>query len=269
MILCIIIILVILIILAIGWFMYQQHTKKNNMPWNLLNKGQFTANPNMISPNSNLLSGSSGIINNSSDIPSQFLPQNAQRRAIIGNNIQNLQGKVDKEYYGYYLPENGGENIQLPYKATCTGYGEDATCKKTYGKISTGNSTSVSAGKIASAEQEMWMAGRFDGSIQMDDSLGSSASSNTATPSGDYNSYLEHLVADNRLRDNHSKWVNEMSPWSGTAQSVDNIDEAVSNSLSWQGLRRPQSIVQDSNALFKTEIDASDLINNLKFRFNT
>jgi hypothetical protein len=87
-------------------------------------------------------------------------------------------------------------------------------------------------------------------------------------PKGDYNSYVKSLVADERLQDNHNKWVNEMLPWSGTARNVDNIDEAMANSLSFVGLRRPQAILQSSDALFQTELDTSDLINNKPFRFN-
>ena len=276
MITCLLILLIIIILIAIGWLLLHKYYFCNSFsPFGMNNfrskhKYHFTANPENIDPSSvGSLSGVNGIINTSSDVPSQFLPQNSQRRAIIGNNIQNLQGKVDKEYYGYYLPVNGGENIQLPYKSTCTGLGEDTTCSKTYGKISDGNSTSLPAGKIATAEQEMWMANRFsDGGIKME-SVGTASSSQDGSPHGDYNSYIEHLVADNRLRDNHNKWTSEMLPWSGTAMSVDNIDEAVANSVPFQGLRRPQSVVQDSNALYKTEIDASDFINNPKFRFNT
>ena len=270
-------IIIIIIILIICCFLFHRYYLCNSpfgigMMNNFKNnrhKHHFTANPDGIFPSDiSSLSGTAGIINTSADVPSQFLPQNSQKRAIIGNNIQNLQGKVDKEYYGYYLPVNGGENIQLPYKSTCVGLGEDTTCSKTYGHISDGNSTSVSTGKIATAEQEMWMANRFsDGGIKME-KVGT-APADDGSPSDDYDSYVQHLVIDNRMRDNHNKWTSEMLPWAGTAMSVDNIDEAVANSLPFQGLRRPQAIVQDSNALYKTEIDASDFINNPKFRFNT
>jgi hypothetical protein len=42
----------------------------------------------------------------------------------------------------------------------------------------------------------------------------------------------------------------------------------MANSLDFRGLRRPQAIVQGSDSLFKTEIDATDLIDNKPFRFN-
>ena len=78
----------------------------------------------------------------------------------------------------------------------------------------------------------------------------------------DYESYLDNMVIDERLLHNHSSWVNEMLPWSGTAQSVDNIDEALTNSFSFVGFSRPQSIAQDPSALFQTEADASTFIGN-------
>jgi hypothetical protein len=70
------------------------------------------------------------------------------------------------------------------------------------------------------------------------------------------------MVIDKRLSSNHNSWVNEMLPWSGTAQSVDNIDEALTNSFSFVGFSRPQAIAQAPSALFQTEADASTFIGN-------
>jgi hypothetical protein len=48
-----------------------------------------------------------GIINNSQDMPSQFMPNNFQKRAEIGRNIGRLQGNADKEMFGYFFPKDG------------------------------------------------------------------------------------------------------------------------------------------------------------------
>uniref|UniRef100_A0A6C0I336 Uncharacterized protein n=1 Tax=viral metagenome TaxID=1070528 RepID=A0A6C0I336_9ZZZZ len=208
-------------------------------------------------------------INNNQDIPSQLMPNNYQKRALMGRNIGNMQGNATKEMFGRMLPFDGGNDLNLPNKK-CTGFGENTKCDDFYDFIKNGNSEQGQSrelsGRIATAEQEMFMADRLsNGETGIDPSLGSGGDYG---PKGDYESYVTSLVADERLQENHRKWVHEMLPWSGTARNVDNIDEAMSNSIDFRGLRRPQAIVQGSDALFKTEIDATNLIDNKPFRFN-
>ena len=118
------------------------------------------------------------------------------------------------------------------------------------------------------ADQEMWLASYMDNKDPQNDSgLGNDLPSSTHIPSGDYMSYITNLVADPRLQENHHKWSEEMSPWSGTAFSPDDLDEAVGNDLSFVGLRRPQAIAQSSDALFITEADATNVIDNPRFNF--
>jgi hypothetical protein len=209
------------------------------------------------------------IINNSQDIPSQLMPDNFQKRALMARNIGKLQGNATKEMFGRMLPFDGGSDLNMPNKQ-CTGYGENTKCNDFYNFIKHGSTekeqNKTLSGRIATAEQEMFMADRLsNGETGIDPSLGSGGDYG---PKGDYESYVKSLVADERLQENHRKWVSEMMPWSGTARNVDTIDEAMANSLDFRGLRRPQAIVQGSDALFKTEIDATDLIDNKPFRFN-
>jgi len=132
----------------------------------------------------------------------------------------------------------------------------------TYGNISNGNSMMVPMEKIAAAEQELWMANKLSaGQVSMD-ILNYSGLDLLADTNIDYESYLSNMVIDKRLSSNHNSWVNEMLPWSGTAQSVDNIDEALTNSFSFVGFSRPQAIAQAPSALFQTEADASTFIGN-------
>ena len=81
------------------------------------------------------------------------------------------------------------------------------------------------------------------------------------SPTGDYNSYVTNLVADARVQENQNKWANEISPWSGTAMTVDDLDEAVAQ-VNFRGLMRPQGVAQTSDTMFITEVDATSFINN-------
>jgi len=272
----IIIIIIILIAAAIYYSYYQQnyvyyngvkyYTGKNGF-FNLFNrhkkgkKGRFS-------------NSESGIINNIWDVPPALQSQNYWKRAAMNQNIDNLQGpNTDPAMFKYIYPENGGNDINMGYKQ-CTGFGEDTSCTDFYNYMSQNNPNSggnnVLNAKISTAEQEMWMANRNDPSVQMDNNLGSSINSSNTNLNADYNSYINSLVVDDRTLDNHLKWANEMLPWSGTARTVDNMDEALSNSgINWLGLRRPQPIAQSNESLFVTELGPKDFINNPKFNFKS
>lgn len=88
----------------------------------------------------------------------------------------------------------------------------------------------------------------------------------TNEPNMDYNGYVTDLVVDPRTKKNHDEWVNEIMPWSGTAMTVDNMDEAMEASINFTGLRRPQPVAQ-YNPMFVTELDATYLASNPKFNF--
>ena len=118
------------------------------------------------------------------------------------------------------------------------------------------------------AEQQQWLASYFDGSDPQNNSgLGNDLPSSTKIPSGDYSSYILNLVADPRLQENQHKWAEEMSPWSGTAFSPDDLEEAIEADLKFVGLRRPQATSQGSDTLFLTEADPHHLIGNSRFNF--
>lgn len=269
MLMCIVIIIIIVLVILIAGAIYYNYYGRNYNYYGgadyYKNKGKFF---NLFQKKGNQIKGkfSNGIIDNSQDVPYQFMPNNVQKRAELARNINKLQGNVDKEMFGYFFPEDGGVDLNMPDKH-CTGFGENAKCDEFYKYIlKDGNKPQGStSGKIEAAEQEMFMADMLsNGETGMDPLLG--ISGGDYLPKGDYNSYVESLVADDRLRDNHRKWVSEMLPWSGVAKKVDTLD--IGDYVNFVGLRRPQAVVQDAAALLKTEVSASDLINNKPFRFN-
>ena len=126
--------------------------------------------------------------------------------------------------------------------------------------------------QIAEAEREQWLAateadhtGSYDPELSQD-MQSDTMQYHTAQPSIDYSGYITDLVADPRTRENHQRWAEEMKPWSGTAMTVDNMDEAMEASTDFIGLRRPQSIGQN-NPLQLTERDGNTFSSNAKFNF--
>ena len=128
----------------------------------------------------------------------------------------------------------------------------------------------ISPEMVAEAEREQWYgATSSDNSGQFNTELTQEPASDTvqyhtASPAIDYGAFVTDLVVDPRTRDNHQRWVEEMKPWSGTAMAVDDLD--MENYVDFQGLRRPQAVVQ-YNPLQLTEIDTFDLAKNKKFNF--
>jgi hypothetical protein len=273
---CIIIIIVILIILiicgAIAVTTYNNNNQNYSVEYINGGNGILGRLKSMFSNNGgkNNAFSNSNIINNTSDIPPSLLPQNYWKHALMSQNISKMQGpKTDPNMFKYIYPLDGGSDINLGIKH-CTGFGEDTVCDNFYDYITNTNNVinnnNLISGKISTAEQEMWLANRNDPSITIEKNLGSSYIN--TNPNADYSAYINSLVADNRMIDNHKKWVNEMIPWSGTARNVDNIEEALANSTNWLGLRRPQPIAQGPESLFITELGPTNFINNPKFNFN-
>ena len=125
---------------------------------------------------------------------------------------------------------------------------------------------SVKPEQIAAAEREQWYAATVADSTGSfnPENVHEGFESHMTQPAIDYDSYITDLVVDPRTRDNHRKWVEEMQPWSGVAMMVDKLE--MDNYLDFQGLRRPQAVVQ-YNPIQLTEIDTDDLAVNPKFNF--
>ena len=98
------------------------------------------------------------------------------------------------------------------------------------------------------------------------DSTSDAMQYHSTEPPIDYDSYITDMVVDPRTRENHYKWATEMLPFSGTAMTVDNLDEAMEATIDFRGLRRPQMVAQ-YNPLQVTERDTSTLAGNRKFTF--
>ena len=226
-------------------------------------------------------------------MPSAYNPDQWALRAQMNRNIQEAQGKsiaeLYRQQYNGPLVDDGGENLcTTPLSCvgsgssvSCSGVGENTTCTENINLpknndlpkgINTYNHTGrkLSPEDIMQSEQELWSVQHFgDDNIdpQNDNLLGTGLPSSTKIPTGDYNSHVTNLVADARVLENQQKWATEMGPWSGTAFSPDDIDEAMGNSLPFIGLRRPQSVAQGPDALFITAVGAVDFIDNHKFIF--
>lgn len=82
-----------------------------------------------------------------------------------------------------------------------------------------------------------------------------------------YDDFTRAGVISARQAENHSKWVSEMRPYSGSNLIVrDALD--VEASLPFRGLQRPQAVAVSPNAAQITDhIHMEDLLHNKKFKF--
>jgi hypothetical protein len=80
----------------------------------------------------------------------------------------------------------------------------------------------------------------------------------------DHNSYLTDMIVDERIRKNHMTWVEEVTPWAGTASIVGATEFNPGEYLNFQGLRRPRG-VQQIDPWQITEIDEDNLSGNQPF----
>jgi len=126
--------------------------------------------------------------------------------------------------------------------------------------------------QIAEAERGQWLAateanstGGFDTELTQDMQT-DTMQYHTAQPSMDYGGYITDLIADPRTRENQARFASDMKPFSGGALKVDDLDEAMEASTHFQGLRRPQALVQH-NPHQVTENDTNTFASNAKFNF--
>ena len=80
----------------------------------------------------------------------------------------------------------------------------------------------------------------------------------------DHNSYLTDQIVDERIQKNHMDWVNEVTPWAGTASIVGRSEFSASDYMNFQGLRRPRGVEQ-INPYQITELDEEQLLENKPF----
>lgn len=260
-----VIIVIIVAIILYCCFSSNPFNSPFNNPYSF-NKNFFTNNNT--SEDVKLMNKYLGMDKNPGIIPTQITnPSHIE----LANKISALQGKpINKTIYNKLTSQSkpdissiktaisspvaaGIRNVTAATKAATQASAATAAVEK---------SMSIPMEKIAAAEQELWMANRLSAGQVSLDNLNYAKLDIFADTIIDYDAYLDNMVIDERLSSNHSNWVNEMLPWSGTAQTVDNIDEALTNSLPFVGFSRPQAVAQDPSALFKTEIDASNLIGN-------
>jgi hypothetical protein len=82
----------------------------------------------------------------------------------------------------------------------------------------------------------------------------------------DNNAYLTDQILDDRIRKNHSQWVDEVTPWAGTASIVGASEFNAGDYIDFRGLRRPRGVAQIDPWQI-TEVDESQLEGNKPFTF--
>lgn len=80
----------------------------------------------------------------------------------------------------------------------------------------------------------------------------------------DHNSFLTDQVVDDHTKKNHLNWVDEVTPWAGTASVVGLGEFSAGDYLPFQGLRRPRG-VQQFDPWQITEVDEHQLLDNKPF----
>lgn len=261
--LCVIIIIIVIILIVFCVL----SCKGVNLPFNMGSMGNMSPfNMNSFKNGKNKFTAMSpdrqiikGYLN---DGPS-IIPDPILHQDINGvNKLEEIKGQpIDRDNYNKLMSKtNTAQRGTISDLRTNKSPGTQSVFNTIYG-----NMDSIPMEKIKSAEQELWMANYLStGQISLDNLNLYGLVGAQAAPTMNYNSYLDGFVADPRLVNNHSKWVNEMLPWSGTATTVDDLDEAMEASTKFTGLRRPQATYQSKNALFVTENDASTYTKNKK-----
>ncbi len=127
--------------------------------------------------------------------------------------------------------------------------------------------------RVAEAEHAQWVGvSNINKSSEFNTELSNDPQSDTMQyhtpqPTIDYGQYINDLVVDDRTKNNHKKFTKGLGNFTGTAMTVDNLDEAMEASVHFTGLRRPQSVKQ-RNPLQLTEHDEGTYKKNPKFKFN-
>jgi hypothetical protein len=124
--------------------------------------------------------------------------------------------------------------------------------------------------KIASAEAEMYTdlyyslaPGHFN-TEDMGDCTKEALNYYKKTEPFDNNAYILDQIVDERILQNHKEWVEEVTPWAGTASMVGASDFNAGDYISFQGLRRPRGVAQ-VNPWQITEVTEYDLADNKPF----
>lgn len=120
------------------------------------------------------------------------------------------------------------------------------------------------------AEEEMYYdniysnnPGHFN-TESMNDTTNEAMGYHKTTEPFDHCKYLDNLVIDEHTRKNHNEWVDEVSPWAGTASVVGLGEFNAGDYLNFQGLRRPRG-VQQIDPWQITEVDENQLMDNKPF----
>lgn len=139
------------------------------------------------------------------------------------------------------------------------------------GQIAVSNGGSVddlSLDTQADLERQIWDANIASGDPSyVTPYSGAMHSMDIDRPMMDYDRYITDNISDSRMLENQSRYNIEMSDISGAHRFYDNMDEALESSIPYL-VYRPSAVAQRSNAMFVTELDASNLIGNDKYGYN-
>jgi len=129
---------------------------------------------------------------------------------------------------------------------------------------------------LTRAEQSAWAPSNPNAAAEYDVTQGHYPGHDFAQQSGNqqdgsWSETVRQIAVDPRTAEQHSKWVNEVAPFSQGAFSVDNSDEMVAMSLPRHGITafRSNAPVQGPNSLFVTEAGPALVAEHYKkFNFN-
>lgn len=154
-------------------------------------------------------------------------------------------------------------------KSRMTNDSDDITCTETELNIGM-NGVSSKEDRITLAELEMYSdiyysnnPGHFN-TEDLGDCTKEALNYYKKTEAFDNNAYILDQIVDERIIKNHQEWVQEVTPWAGTASMAGSIDFNPGDYINFQGLRRPRG-VQQVNPWQITEITADDLSENKPF----
>jgi hypothetical protein len=126
------------------------------------------------------------------------------------------------------------------------------------------------ASRLAEAENEMYMdmaysvnPGHFD-TENLGDCTKETMHYHKNPEPFDNNSYIVDQVVDDRILKNHMEWVNEVTPYAGTASMIGADEFNPGDYLDWRGLRRPRGVEQ-IDPWQVTEVTETDLSDNKPF----
>lgn len=177
------------------------------------------------------------------------------------------QGQQDYQNFAALGQETAAENARILNRTGVPNYaaGFGSSRPPHPHDVATRNGSYISPERVAEAERNAWAPYSATATPHYDVRKGTYAGNDLVQQmghyqEGDWAQQLSDLALDPRTREQHNQWVDEVGPFSQTAFSVDNLDEAVAMAQPRQGITAFRSLApaQSSSSLFVTELGPDD-----------